>query len=246
MLQTTVRLTVKYLSLPPAFPTARYRHDDIWFCSVCRRGLSFQSRTSARSTRSSPVWWPGDFCKWWWAFWFVTSIYGMERSAAKGSCAGLWWSGCRWLENMRIMAPWHHGTDIFYHVIIQELQESYITYTLHSTPINTSHQTHHTYFATTPNWWKSWLLGDQAVIKGPEPDAWEPMQERGVEAIHARVTQALAGGRPLSAPGLGMELKWNGIESLLQTSPQAGQIWCAAVSQLSHYYSNYSTQYSVL
>lgn len=50
------------------------------------------------------------------------------------------------------------------------------------------------------------------------------MQERGVEAIHARVTQALGAGRPLSAPGLGMELKWNGIESLLETSPQAGQI----------------------
>lgn len=46
-------------------------------------------------------------------------------------------------------------------------------------------------------------------------------QERGVEAIHARATQSLSGGRPLSAQGLSVELKWQTIEELLQASPQA-------------------------
>ena len=49
-------------------------------------------------------------------------------------------------------------------------------------------------------------------------------KERGVEGIHARVTQTLSGGRPLSASGLAVELKWPAIASLLYTSPQAG--WC--------------------
>lgn len=46
-------------------------------------------------------------------------------------------------------------------------------------------------------------------------------QERGVEAIHARVSQSLAGGRPLSASGLCLELKWQSIEKLVQESPEA-------------------------
>jgi len=46
------------------------------------------------------------------------------------------------------------------------------------------------------------------------------LQERGVEGIHARVTQKL-GGRPLSAPGLGVELKWPHIEDMFNESPEA-------------------------
>ena len=45
-------------------------------------------------------------------------------------------------------------------------------------------------------------------------------QKRGVEGIHARVTQSL-GGRPLSAAGLACELKWGSMEELFQRSPQA-------------------------
>jgi len=55
-------------------------------------------------------------------------------------------------------------------------------------------------------------------------------QERGVEGIHAKVTQSLKGGRPLSAPGLGVELKWQTIEEQLQTSPQAmGLMWSRVI-----------------
>lgn len=58
-----------------------------------------------------------------------------------------WWSGCRWLENMHFMAPWHRHYLACNHSGI-------IHYTLHSTPINTSHQTHHTYFATRDERWR--------------------------------------------------------------------------------------------
>lgn len=42
-----------------------------------------------------------------------------------------------------------------------------------------------------------------------------------MEGIHAKVTQSLLGGRPLSPAGLGLELKWPNVEEILQSSPQA-------------------------
>ena len=36
-----------------------------------------------------------------------------------------------------------------------------------------------------------------------------------MEGVHAKVNQALAGGRPLGPAGLGLELKWSAIESTL-------------------------------
>ena len=45
------------------------------------------------------------------------------------------------------------------------------------------------------------------------------VHERGVEGIHASVTQSLGGGRPLSAPGLSCELKWRSFEDVLQKTP---------------------------
>lgn len=51
------------------------------------------------------------------------------------------------------------------------------------------------------------------------------VQERGVEGIHARVSQALAGRRrKLSAPGISLELKWQFIEQTLHSSPKAGVV----------------------
>ena len=41
-----------------------------------------------------------------------------------------------------------------------------------------------------------------------------------MEGVHAKVNQALAGGRPLGPAGLGLELKWSAIESTLCRSPK--------------------------
>ena len=48
------------------------------------------------------------------------------------------------------------------------------------------------------------------------------VQERGVEGIHSRVTQALSTRRRSLGPaGIGLELKWPYIEDMLEASPEA-------------------------